>query len=200
MFNPRGTAKLPRPAFSSKLGCKICKLTRKASSFPLLIGFSRLQITCIVTRKVSEMCGSSLLVLHRKFCVNLPQLKCANVVLSRQAAYASAHLQLEQRCKNLGRSQLSFQLFEKFVNLQGLVGAQCLAARLTLLAAAPGQAIRDAVDSDLDSVRASRSSSSRTCEGRSSHTSSHDPTSLAPCFISVLGVQEFLEVTLPGTA
>ena len=47
---------------------------------------------------------------------------------------------------------------------------------------------------------ASASSSSRTCEGRSSHTSSQVATSLAPCFISVLGVQEPLLVTLPGTA
>ena len=36
--------------------------------------------------------------------------------------------------------------------------------------------------------------------GSSSHTSSQVATSLAPCLISVFGPQEFLLVTLPGTA
>ncbi len=36
--------------------------------------------------------------------------------------------------------------------------------------------------------------------GSSSHTSSHVATSLAPCLMSVFGPQEFLLVTLPGTA
>src|SRR5208283_6049073 len=59
---------------------------------------------------------------------------------------------------------------------------------------------RDAGGSDLDSFGASDSSSSRTCEGRSSHTSSHVATSFAPCLINVFGVHEPLLVTLPGTA
>ena len=43
-------------------------------------------------------------------------------------------------------------------------------------------------------------SASRTSAGSSSQTSSHVATSLAPCLISVFGPQEFLFVTLPGTA
>ena len=40
----------------------------------------------------------------------------------------------------------------------------------------------------------------RTSAGSSSHTSSQVATSAAPCFINVLGPQESLLVTLPGTA
>src|SRR6202035_6135770 len=59
---------------------------------------------------------------------------------------------------------------------------------------------RDAVWPLCDSSVGAGVSASRTCGGSSSHTSSHVAVSLAPCLISVFGPQEFLLVTLPGTA
>src|SRR5207302_8647637 len=59
---------------------------------------------------------------------------------------------------------------------------------------------RDAVEAPEDSGEGGGVSASRTSAGRSSHTSSQVATSLAPCLMRVLGPQEFLLVTLPGTA
>jgi hypothetical protein len=59
---------------------------------------------------------------------------------------------------------------------------------------------RDAEDASPDSGGGGGVSASLTSAGRSSRTSSHVATSFAPCLISVFGPQEFLFVTLPGTA
>src|SRR5207302_9287752 len=59
---------------------------------------------------------------------------------------------------------------------------------------------RDAVEAPEDSGEGGGVSASRTSAGRASQTSSQVATSLAPCLMSVLGPQEFLLVTLPGTA
>src|SRR6184192_2316275 len=59
---------------------------------------------------------------------------------------------------------------------------------------------RDAVCPACDSAPFAGSSASRTSAGSSSHTSSQVATSFAPCLMSVFGPQEFLFVTLPGTA
>src|SRR5208337_3289173 len=51
-----------------------------------------------------------------------------------------------------------------------------------------------------DSGEVAGVNASRTSGGSSSQTSSQVATSLAPCLMSVFGPQEFLFVTLPGTA
>src|ERR1700675_3804632 len=58
---------------------------------------------------------------------------------------------------------------------------------------------RDAVSGSWDSF-CMEPSAACTPAGSSSHTSSHVATSFAPCLIRVFGPQEFLLVTLPGTA
>src|SRR5206468_6219875 len=63
-----------------------------------------------------------------------------------------------------------------------------------------GSSNKDAVWAPGDSAPASGVSASRTSAGSSSHMSSHVATSLAPCLMRVFGPQEFLLVTLPGTA
>src|SRR5271170_3451913 len=55
-------------------------------------------------------------------------------------------------------------------------------------------------DSTANPAPSLASSCKRTCVGSSSQTSSHVATSLAPCFINVLGPHAPLLVTLPGTA
>src|ERR1039457_5912566 len=50
----------------------------------------------------------------------------SHVVFAWQAAYPAGHFQLEKCCKYLGGGQLRLQQFEKFVDLDRLVGAQNL--------------------------------------------------------------------------
>ena len=127
------------------------------------------------------------------------RLHRSHVILSRQLAHAARHFELEQRRKHLGRSQLRLQQLENLHRSAASRPSAAPPAPSPPGAAAPDQPV-EMLEARIWMQRRPASSSSRTCEGRSSHTSSHVATSLAPCLINVLGVHEPLLVTLPGTA
>jgi len=49
------------------------------------------------------------------------KLQRTNVILSRQLPDPAGDLQFEESCKDLGRGQLALQIFEDFVDLEGVI-------------------------------------------------------------------------------
>lgn len=126
------------------------------------------------------------------------QLEAFYEILSRQLPHFPAQFKFEPSSEDFRGRHCVFQRLDQFVEVLDSSAFSNLRMFFSW-GEATSSGNRDAVCGSGDSfgmeVRVAWTSG-----GSSSHTSSHVATSFAPCLINVFGPQEFLLVTLPGTA